>query len=86
MLYPKGYSMNIFLVSIKIFLSNLNVLSKLAYCLFSVVVGFGRFEAKKFIQFLFLYAALSSYQLLLHIKYLFLYCSAKMNYIFQYSD
>ena len=41
--------MNIFLVKVKTFLSNLNVFLKLNFNLFSEFVGLSRFGAKKFI-------------------------------------
>lgn len=47
--FQKDYSMNIFLVKVKIFLSNLNVFLKLSLTLFSETVGLSRFGAKKFI-------------------------------------
>lgn len=50
MLFPKDYSMNIFLVRVKMFLNNLNVLLKLSFTLFSESVGLSRFGAKRFIS------------------------------------
>gem|GEM_PF-4623083 len=50
MLFQKDYSMNIFLVKVKMFLSNLNVFLKLSFSLFSESVGLSRFGAKRFID------------------------------------
>ncbi len=48
--FQKDYSMNIFLVRVKIFLNNLSVFLKLNLSLFSESVGLSRFGAKRFIS------------------------------------